>query len=169
MLASISPQLRGFIFWLGLFVVGAGFGLLASQLGNINMSAVSKSETAEAGGLQGTFQNLGSSFGTALVGSIFMLTLTSGFISSVSSTSGLPQDVKNQVIAASDTGVSVISPSQGQQLIIDKGGSKSDAQKISSIYEDSQIQSLRNGLFLVVVMSTLSLLLSRNLPKQTKY
>jgi MFS family permease len=169
MLAAISPQLRGFIFWLGLFVVGAGFGLLASQLGNINMSAVSKSETAEAGGLQGTFQNLGSSFGTALVGSIFMLTLTSGFISSVNSSSGLPAEVKSKVVTASNTGVAVISPSQAQELVVKKGGSKSDAQKISSIYEVAQIQSLRYGLFLVVFMSTLSLLLSRNLPKQIKY
>ncbi len=78
-LAAIQPELAGWPFAVGMFIVGAGFGLLASQLGNVNMSAVDKDDTSEVGGLQGTFQNLGSSFGTAIVGSVFILLLSSGF------------------------------------------------------------------------------------------
>jgi len=55
LLASIDIQLQKPIFSIGMFVVGIGIGLLASQLGNINMSAVSEKQTSEVGGLQGVF------------------------------------------------------------------------------------------------------------------
>ena len=58
---------------------GAALGLLASQLGNVNMSAVTEKDTSEVGGLQGVFQNLGSSLGTALIGSILIGALATSF------------------------------------------------------------------------------------------
>jgi hypothetical protein len=82
-LSSIDLQLQSKPFWFGLFLIGVGFGLFASQLGNTIMSSVDKSDSSEAGGLQGTFQNLGLTYGTALVGSIFLLTLTSGFTNAI--------------------------------------------------------------------------------------
>ena len=53
------------------FGIGAGF--LMSQLGNVIMSSAPPAETNEAGGLQGTAQNLGASLGTALIGSVLLL------------------------------------------------------------------------------------------------
>jgi MFS family permease len=51
-----------------LFVVGAGIGLVASQLSNLVLSSVSQDEASETSGLMSTFQNLGSSLGTAIAG-----------------------------------------------------------------------------------------------------
>ena len=70
LLASIDVTLEGPGFATGLAIFGAGAGLLASQVGNIIMSSVVPAKTNEAGGLQGTAQNLGSSLGTALIGAI---------------------------------------------------------------------------------------------------
>jgi MFS family permease len=164
MLGAIDPELRSVIFWAGMFVVGSGFGLLASQLGNVNMSAVPQSDTAEVGGLQGTFQNLGTSFGTALVGSVFMLTLTSGFVSAINSSSSLPPQVKSRISESSGTGVAIIAPAHAEQLVLKNGGTQQEADTVSQIYEDTQLQSLRDGLFLIVVIAMLSLVLSRSLP-----
>jgi MFS family permease len=163
-LGSIQPELNGFLFWVGMFVVGAGFGLLASQLGNVNMSAVSKDDTAEVGGLQGTFQNLGSSFGTAIVGSVFMLLLTSGFVSAVQTSSDLSQNVKNQIVDQSKSGVQIVSQSQAEQYVIKAGGSTSTASTVAGLYQDSQIKALKDALFVVFVVSILSILFSRSLP-----
>jgi predicted MFS family arabinose efflux permease len=163
-LASIEPDLSGALFWIGMFIVGAGFGLLASQLGNVNMSAVSQDDTAQAGGLQGTFQNLGTSFGTALVGSIFMLTLTSGFVSSVQSSPDISQSAKNQVAAQSQTGVQIVPEQQAKNAVISQGGSEATANTIYSVYQDSQINALKEGLFVVFAVSILSLVFSKNLP-----
>lgn len=163
-LASIQPELKGAFFWIGMFIIGVGFGLLASQLGNVNMSAVSKKDTAEVGGLQGTFQNLGSSFGTAIVGSVFMLMLTSGFVSAVQSSPDISSTAKHEISKMADTGVQVVTQSQAKNYVLQKGGSPTAAKTISDTYRDAQIKALKQGLFVVFALSILSLLLSRNLP-----
>ena len=99
LLGSVSLDLRSALFAGGMFFAGAGLGLLASQLGNVNMSSVTEAETSEVGGLQGVFQNLGSSLGTALIGSVLIAALSSSFASGVAS-SDLPADVRSMVSEA---------------------------------------------------------------------
>lgn len=165
-LGSIGTELNSQLFWLGMFFVGAGFGFLASQLGNVNMSAVEESESAEVGGLQGVFQNLGSSFGTALVGSVFILSLTSGFTAAIQSNPSLSTQVKNEITAQVADGVGIVSKDQASQYVIDSGGSEATAQTVSETYEDSQLDSLRIGMFFVFACLLLSLVLSRQLPTE---
>jgi MFS family permease len=165
-LISIQSDLRGSLFWVGMFVVGAGFGLLASQLGNVNMSSVSKDDTSVVGGLQGTFQNLGSSFGTAIVGSIFMLMLTSGFVAAVQQDTSLSPEIKEQITEQSENGVGVVSEDQVKQYVIEQGGTTETAESIASIYQNSQLEALKEALFIVFAVSILSLFLSKNLPSK---
>ena len=54
------------------------------------MSSVDPAKTNEAGGLQGTAQNLGASLGTALIGSVLIAALTTGFISRVEQNPAVP-------------------------------------------------------------------------------
>ena len=60
-------------------VLGVGMGLVVSQLGNVVQSAVGESDRSEAGGLQYTAQQLGSSLGTALIGAIVITGLAAAF------------------------------------------------------------------------------------------
>ena len=79
LVATIDVTLNGTAFAVSLVFFGIGAGLLMSQLGNVIMSSVPPEETNEAGGLQGTAQNLGASLGTALIGSVLLLGLLNGF------------------------------------------------------------------------------------------
>ena len=54
LLYFLDPQLNGWGFGIGLALLGAGLGLLASQVGNVIMSSVDPKRGGEAGGLQGT-------------------------------------------------------------------------------------------------------------------
>lgn len=162
--AAVQPELTDLLFALGMFVVGAGFGLLASQLGNVNMSAVSSEDTSEVGGLQGTFQNLGSSFGTAIVGSVFILLMTAGFGSAVSASTTLSEDVKRQVVEATADGAPIISQEQAEQAVLDAGGSQEVATEVAQTYADTQVQSLRQSLFLVFALTLIGIVLARGLP-----
>src|SRR3954449_9881059 len=83
LLGTIDVELNGTWFAIALALFGVGAGLLLSQLGNVIMSSVDESKTNEAGGLQGTAQNLGASLGTALIGSVLIAALTTGFQSRV--------------------------------------------------------------------------------------
>ena len=60
-------------------------------------------KSSEVGGLQGVFQNLGSSLGTALIGSVLIGALATSFAGTVA-TSDLPDDVKQSVAEATEGG-----------------------------------------------------------------
>jgi hypothetical protein len=163
-LGSITPDLADARLWVGMFLVGAGFGLLASQLGNVTMSAVTEKESAEVGGLQGVFQNLGLSFGTALIGSVFILSLTSGFTSSIQNSSDLSDSDKTAITIQAENGVGIVSESQAKQYVIDAGASDSTAGTVARTYADTQLDSLRTSMFVVFALLVLSIVLSRPLP-----
>jgi len=163
---AVQPELADYAFAAGMFVVGAGFGLLASQLGNVNMSAVEQSDTSEVGGLQGTFQNLGSSFGTAIVGSVFILMLTSGFTTAVQQSTTIPADVRDQVVATASKGAPIVSQQQAEDMLTDAGADADSAQEVAQLYADTQVDALRQSLFFVFALTLLGLMLSAGLPSK---
>jgi predicted MFS family arabinose efflux permease len=85
LLVTVKPQLQDAGFAISMAILGVGMGLIVSQLGNVVQSSVDASGRAEAGGLQYTGQQLGSSLGVALIGAIVLTGLTSAFVTTVSS------------------------------------------------------------------------------------
>lgn len=165
LLMAVDPELRGYAFAVAMFAVGAGLGLLASQLGNINMSAVSEDKTSEVGGLQGTFQNLGSSFGTAFVGSVLVGSLTVGFVSNINKSS-LPSDVKTYVSQQAGKSVQIVPSKDVEQYVVDKGGSQAVATQVSSDYKEAQLRGLKSSITALGFVALLSVLFSRNIPSK---
>lgn len=164
LLAAVNKDLTGIPFAMAMFLAGAGLGLLASQIGNINMSAVSEDQSSQVGGLQGTFQNLGSSLGTALIGSVLVATLTTSFLTSVS-TSSLPQTAKENIQGSVKT-LQIVPADSVAPKAISAGASTEQAQEISNIYKDAQLDGLKQSLFILIVIAILSILLSRNIPNK---
>ncbi len=165
LLAAIDPELTGYAFALSMFAVGAGLGLLASQLGAVNMSAVDESKSSEVGGLSGTFQNLGSSFGTALIGSMMVLALTSSFMSSITNNPSLPDNVKSSISEkAQQTGVPIVSAASVEQSALSNGLSEQQASQLSSDYESSQLFGLKRAIFVLIIITLLSIMLSKSIP-----
>ena len=80
LVATIDPQLKEAGFAVSMGLLGVGMGLMASQLGNVVQSSVDASGRGEAGGLQYTGQQLGSSLGVALIGAIVLTGLTGAFV-----------------------------------------------------------------------------------------
>jgi hypothetical protein len=164
LVGAVDVELKAWLFGAGMFIVGAGFGLLASQLGNVNMSSVEADDTPEVGGLQGTYQNFGTSLGTALVGSVFILSLSTGFSAAISSSPDLPQKLKDQVSVQAEEGVPIVSNDQANQMLRKAGVQQKEANEIVQLYEDSQIESLKKALFFIFVAAILGLTLSRHMP-----
>ncbi len=163
LVASVSANLKSVAFGVGMFFAGAALGLLASQLGNVNMSSVPEKQSSEAGGLQGVFQNLGSSLGTALIGSILIASLGSIFLAGVNPSS-LPQSAKTTVVQSTDSGVAIVPASSVPQIAEKAGLSSSDSSELMGLYQDAQVSSLRISFFALALISGLSLMLSRNIP-----
>ena len=91
MLATLDVNLNDTGFKIAMVLIGAGGGLLASQLGNVIMSSTDPAKASETGGLQGTALNLGASIGTALVGAILILNLINGFNDNIADNPQVPR------------------------------------------------------------------------------
>lgn len=165
LLSSVSIELQDVPFWIAMFSTGVGLGLFASQLGNVNMSAVDQSRSSEVGGLQGVFQNLGSSLGTALIGSILILGLSGSFASAVQS-SDLSADVKSQVTSVSETGVAIVPASTIESIARSAGVSDAEGIELKQLYTESQLSALRVSLFGLLVFSVFALMFSSGIPSE---
>lgn len=165
LLTAVDPELASPAFGIGMFCTGAGLGLLASQLGNVNMSAVTAKDTSEVGGLQGVFQNLGSSLGTALIGSILIGALATSFASGVAQ-STLPAETQAIVQDRTAGGVEIVPADSVPKIATDAGLSDEEAAELQSVYVESQLSSLRTALFGLILLALLSLLLSRGIPDE---
>jgi MFS family permease len=163
LLGAVDFELKSVLFGIGMFFAGAALGLLASQLGNVNMSSVTEKETSEVGGLQGVFQNLGSSLGTALIGSVLIGALTTSFATGVA-ISDLPEDVKAAVSQQTQGAIPIVPVSTVAQIAEEAGLTDSEGQELNRVYTESQVASLRTALFALVLISLASLLLSRGIP-----
>ncbi|WP_401000642.1 MFS transporter [Agromyces sp. GXQ0307] len=163
LLASVDEELRQVAFSIGMFIAGAALGLLASQLGNVNMSSVGPEKSSEVGGMQGVFQNLGSSLGTALIGSVLIGALATSFASGVA-TSDLPAEVRDAVAEATAEGVELVPASTVQGIAEDAGLSSADAEELSETYGQAQLQSLRVAFVGLIGIALLALLFSRGIP-----
>jgi len=165
MLATIDVELVGPGFALGLAAFGVGAGLLASQLGNIIMSSVVPAKTNEAGGLQGTAQNLGASLGTALIGAVLLSGLTAGFATTIERDDALPAELRVQVAAlARSEGLAVIPVAQAEQLMLDAGVDPATATIIAADYGTALLDALRVALGVVAMFAAVSVWFTRKLP-----
>lgn len=165
-LLSIEPELENVLFAIGMLILGAGLGLLASQIGNVTMSSVTEDKTSEVGGLQGTFQNFGASLGTALIGSIMIANLTTGFVSNINNNDSIPQEVKTSIDQRAKTGIPIVSSKEVEQYSLDAGLSVIEAEAISDSYESSQLHSLRYSMFVIAVLALAAIIFSKNIPNK---
>jgi len=165
LLASVDEELRQVAFSVGMFIAGAALGLLASQLGNVNMSSVGPEKSSEVGGMQGVFQNLGSSLGTALIGSMLISALATSFAGGVAA-SDLPGDVRTAVAEATSDGVDLVPASTVAEIGTDAGLSDDEAAALTEVYGAAQLQALRVAFVGLIAIALLALLLSRRIPDE---
>jgi EmrB/QacA subfamily drug resistance transporter len=165
LLATIDPELNERGFAISMAALGVGMGLLASQLGNVVQSSVSASGRGEAGGLQFTGQQLGSSLGVALIGAIVLTGLTNVFVSNIESNPAISDKIATQVSVAAGTGIDFVSTDQVGVAAEEAGLDQATTAALVGDYEDAQLQSLKLGLLAAALLAFVSLLFTRELPR----
>lgn len=164
LLGTIDPQLRDAGFAISMAVLGIGMGLIVSQLGNVVQSSVDASGRGEAGGLQYTGQQLGSSLGVALIGAIVLAGLTNVFIDQVTSDERIAPEVAEQVSIAAGDGVDFVPADQLATAATEAGIDEASTAAIVDDYESAQLRSLKVGLLATAVLALVSLMSTRYLP-----
>jgi MFS family permease len=164
MLATLDVTLNDTGFKIALALVGAGAGLLASQLGNVIMSSVAPEKSSEAGGLQGTAQNLGSSLGTAIIGAVLLASLATGFSDRIAANPDIPAAVQQTIVANAQEGIDIVPVADVEKAAADGGATPAQATAIADDYGDAQLEALQLALGAVALAALLSLWFTRHLP-----
>lgn len=146
---------------LGLLLVGAGLGLLVSQLNNLALSSVDLDEAAEAAGLNASLQNLGTSLGTAVAGTMLILGLTLGFSTAVDDSDVLTPLEQAQAQSAIDRGVELVSSDVLEQGLA--GQPPEAVEEVVRINADVQPRAMQLSLLSALVALAFGLLWSRRL------
>jgi MFS family permease len=166
LIATIDYELNETGFSIALAAFGAGIGLLASQLGNVIMSSVDQSRASEAGGLQGTAQNLGASLGTALIGAILLSGLGTAAATAVTERQDIPPPVQQQIVERTEQGVEFIPRSDVEQAAGDAGLPPGQAAAVAEVYGDAQLQALKQAFLGASLFILIGFWLTRGLPGQ---
>lgn len=164
LLATVEPTLAERTFAVAMGVLGIGMGLVASQLGNVVQSSVDESGRGEAGGLQFTGQQLGSSLGVALVGAIVLAGLTAVFIDNIESDPAIADEVASQVSVAVGGGIDFVTADQIDAAAQEAGFDDATSSAIVADYEAAQLQALKAGLLAAAFLAAVALATTRHLP-----
>jgi Na+/melibiose symporter-like transporter len=166
LLATIEPELDSASFAWSMAALGVGMGLIASQLGNVVQSSVDASGRGEAGGLQFTGQQLGSSLGVALLGAIVLSGLTTEFVDNISSDERISSEVSAQVGVAVGSGLDFVSADQIGAAAQGAGLDEPTTEALVDDYESAQLLALKTGLLAAAFLALVSLAFTRDLPHE---
>ena len=164
LVGTIDVALNETAFKVALAFFGVGAGLMMSQLGNVIMSSAPPENTNEAGGLQGTAQNLGASLGTALIGSVLLTGLLTGFNTRIAENPALSEPVRMEIAAATEEGIEIVTTEQVHAIVTDAGASPAEADAITADYGEAQLDALKKAMFAVGILALLSIVFTRRLP-----
>ena len=164
LLSTIEPQLDNGSFLAAMGVLGVGMGLVVSQLGNVVQSAVGDDDRSEAGGLQNTAMQLGSSLGTALLGAIVISGLLSAFTADVADDPSISKDVSKELETRLSAGGSFVPAAEVRAGAEAAGLDQATVDSLVGHYEDAQLNALKLAFLFAGFLTVASFWATRRLP-----
>lgn len=136
-----------------------GFGF--SQLSNLTLSAVSVKQAGEASGVNNTIRQVGSSFGSAVMGAVLLATLTSSVVTHINDNQNIPAQAKPAItkqVKDAGSNIEFANPDQNSNV----------PAPIASAVEDSihhaTVDGNKAAMSLAIIFSIATLIFSTLLP-----
>ena len=147
-----------------LLLAGFGVGALASQLGSVTVSSVPEEESGEVGGLQNTGSNLGTSVGTALIGSILIATLSASFLRGIGENPAVPEELSTQASVEFASGIPFVADDDLEATLLASGVEADVAPAVVEENAEARIVALRVSLSVLALTVLLALFFTRGIP-----
>ena len=163
--ATIKPDVSPSDLALGA-LFGLGLGLINSQILNLVLSAVDPDLTAEASGVNSTFEQLGNAIGVALIGTVLMGVLTTGVQDGIRASDVFPEESKTALVTSVQDGISLVSDKEIQTGLEDAGAGAAIETELMNIYHLSRTQAFKAGVSLLTFFALIAMVLSLRLPKR---
>lgn len=145
-----------------LLVYAGGLGLSMSQLGNITLSAVDVVQAGEASGVNNTLRQVGSSLGTAIIGSVLIASIATGLGSGVRSSSAIDAGYRTTVGREARAQASAIE--FGAPVRTSAPITPAERSEIKAIADRSTVRADRLALLFTLLFTIVGILLSARLP-----
>ncbi|CAN5148175.1 MFS transporter [soil metagenome] len=149
---------------LGLAMYGAGMGLVMAQISNLTLSAVPVYQAGEASGVNNTLRQVGSTFGSAIIGAILISSLSSNMIKEINNDLFIPAAAKSQIIKAVSQQTSNVEFGGGAK--VDSSVPKVIVDQISAIGKKATVESARESMLYAALFAFLGLFAAFFLPNK---
>jgi len=150
----------------GLLIIGAGIGLVASQLSNTIQSSVPIEKSNEASGINSTFQYLGSSMGTAICGVLIVGIFAVTAIDSVKNSSTFDAGAKTQITKNLESKAQTLSNAELNQTLTSKDVPDNVKSEILTINNQAENKAIATTMIVLAIIGSLGLITSSFLPKK---
>lgn len=147
-----------------LLFLGAGLGLVASQLNSIQQSSVEPEQASETSGLNYTSQNLGTSLGTAIAGALIVTILISTSLTLVQQSTVLSSSQKSGIEKYVNEKVQKVNNEPLDSYL--KGQPSEVVSEVESINVTAQRKALASVIVLLAILAAFGLLVTIGLPKR---
>ncbi|EFL52687.1 major facilitator superfamily MFS_1 [Solidesulfovibrio fructosivorans JJ]] len=150
----IGVNIKGINDWfiVGLFLLGAGQGFVASQSSMIIAQAVNARDAAQSGGIQASTRNVGQALGVAVIGMVLLFSLSGAFkynIEQLPITPALKREAQRVKM------YQLQSDHDFEALLVKHAIPAQDTPRIMSAYREARLTAMRRAigaLFVVVVL-----------------
>ena len=152
----------------GFILIGAGAGLVTSQLDNLTIASAKPSESNEASGGYNTFTYLGQSMGTAVIGAVLVALLMSGLIAGINDSKIIPPENKSELNVLLTDGVKHMETKEFEAAIEKTVGDYPDEyiEELDVIIDNSGVNAMRGVSYAIAGILGVGLIASFFLPKR---
>jgi Na+/melibiose symporter-like transporter len=145
-------------------LLGAGLGLLASQLGNIIVSSEPVEKSSEVGGLQYTAQNLGGALGTAIIGAVVIGGLAGLILEDLAEKPAVSDAAAEAAGVELEGGAEFVSDADLEAALSATDLPVDEQQAFLDANASARIAALQRGAIVAALIALLGLFASRALP-----
>jgi hypothetical protein len=150
LILPIVPRAEsGWYLFVPLLIVGAGLGLLVSQLNNFTLAPIEEERVSEAAGVNSAAGSFGLSFGLAMAGGVMLATLSFSFTNLTESSDVIPADQQQLIADVMEEDAEVVSDTQLNAIVAEEPPAVAD--EILDINREARDRALQVALLVPLV------------------
>jgi MFS family permease len=153
----------------GVVTYAIGIAMPVSQVANFVMSTVKAEDAPEASGVMSTFEQVGNSFGVAILSAILAIALTQGTLSLVKQRQVLPPELRTEIVTniEATNQVEIVDNITVYQAAQAEEYSEDVNKEIVTIYHTARENAFQITTLMVSFICVIGFFLSGNLPKKS--
>lgn len=161
LITVISNETRSVDLIIPFLILGAGIGLVIPFIQSIVLGSVKDRDATQAAGLNYTYQQLGMSLGTAVIGSILLFSLGNSIVQGLGSSQAFDPQVVQQNSVAISSNIEFVDNQQLEANLAESELDSDQQQSLLQINSDARLRALKTAIATAAVLALLSLAASR--------